>query len=302
MSVLSSIEIRLCVVDEGQVAELLHAGDRGGLGRDALLDVAVGAEGVDLVVERRVAERRVRVEQAVLAAGGHGHADRVADALAERTGRGLDAGGVAVLRVARGLAAPGAQRLEVVELETPAAQEELEVEGQAGVSAGQHEAVAARPVGVGRVVPHHLLEQQVRRGREAHRRAGVAVPDLLDGVHGQHPHGVDGLVVQLGPVQLRGCRGHAVFPFQNGVGGWCSGPDTLRPTSAAPQAVSEPTHSPGIDCEARLAPSLCPPPPSVPEDLCDIRRRPGRGSLRVGSRAGDRPYRATATWWRRTSG
>ena len=108
-------------------------------------------------------ERGVGVEQAVLAAGGHRHADRVADALAERAGGGLDAGGVAVLRVARGLAAPGAQRLEVLELEAPAAEEELDVEGQAGVPAGQHEAVAAGPVRVGGVVPHHLLEQQVRR-------------------------------------------------------------------------------------------------------------------------------------------
>ena len=40
---------------------------------------------------------------------------------------------------------------------------------------GQHEAVAAEPVRVGRVVPQRLLEQQVGRGRQAHRRAGVAV-------------------------------------------------------------------------------------------------------------------------------
>ena len=46
-----------------------------------------------------VARRGVRVEQAALAAGGHRHADRVADALAERAGGGLHAGGVAVLRV-----------------------------------------------------------------------------------------------------------------------------------------------------------------------------------------------------------
>ena len=44
--------------------------------------------------------RGVRVEQAALAAGGHRHADAVADALAERAGGGLDADGVAVLGVA----------------------------------------------------------------------------------------------------------------------------------------------------------------------------------------------------------
>ena len=189
------------VVDQGQVAELLDAGDRAGLAGHALLDVAVAAQRVDVVVERRLAPV-LRVEQAALAAGGHRHPHGVADALAERAGRGLDAGGVAVLRVARGLAAPGAQRLEVLELQPPAAEEELDVERQARVAARQHEPVAARPVRVGGVVPHHLLEEQVRRGREAHRGAGVAVADLLDGVHGEHPDGVHGLVVELVPVQV----------------------------------------------------------------------------------------------------
>ena len=44
-----------------------------------------------------------------------GHADGVREALAERSGRRLDAGRQAVLRVARRAAAPLAERLEVVE-------------------------------------------------------------------------------------------------------------------------------------------------------------------------------------------
>ena len=56
----------------------------------------------DRVVERAVPGRGVRVEQAALAAGRHGHADGVADALAQRPGGGLDAGGVPVLGVAGG--------------------------------------------------------------------------------------------------------------------------------------------------------------------------------------------------------
>ena len=137
------------VVDQDEVAELLGAGDRGRLAGHALLEVAVAAHRVDEVVERRVAERGVGVEQAVLAAGGHRHPDGVADALAERAGRGLDAGGVAVLRVAGRLAAPGAQGLEVLQLEAPAAEVELDVERDARVAAREHEPVAARPVRVG---------------------------------------------------------------------------------------------------------------------------------------------------------
>ena len=118
--------------------------------------------------------------------------------------------GVAVLGVARGLGVPGPQRLEVVQLETEAAQVELDVEGQAGVAAGQHEAVPAGPVGVGRVVPHHLLEQQVRHRGQAHRRAGVAVAHLLHGVGGEHPDGVDGSDVEVGPaLRQDGCGGLA---------------------------------------------------------------------------------------------
>ena len=92
-----------------------------------------------------------------------------------------------------------------------AAEVELGVEGEAGVAAGEHEPVAAEPVRVGRVVPHHLLEQQVRRRRQAHRGAGVAVADLLDGVHRQDPDGVHRPVVEVGPVEVRrGRRGHGV--------------------------------------------------------------------------------------------
>ena len=94
------------VVDHGEVAELLHAGDRGGLGAHALLDVAVAAQRVDVVVERRVALGGVRVEQAALAAGGHRHADRVADALAERAGGGLDARRCGRTPGGRGLGCP----------------------------------------------------------------------------------------------------------------------------------------------------------------------------------------------------
>ena len=124
------------VVDQREVAEL--AGRRRceeASARDALLDVAVAADAEDPVVERRGAVRGVGVEQAALPAGGHRHADGVADALAERAGGGLDAGGVAVLGVAGRLAAPGPQRLEVLELQAPAAEEQLQVEGQRRVPA-----------------------------------------------------------------------------------------------------------------------------------------------------------------------
>ena len=171
------------VVHHDQVAELLHGGDRGGLVGDALFDVAVGAERVDEVVERRLAGGGVGVEQPALAAGGHRHADRVADALAERPGGDLHARGQAVLRVAGGDRAPGAQRLQVVQAQRVAGQVKLDVQRQRRMPAGQDKPVAARPLRVGRVVPQDPLVQQVGGGREGHRGPRVPVPDLLHGVH-----------------------------------------------------------------------------------------------------------------------
>ena len=152
----------------------------------------------------------VGVEQTPLAAGGHGHPDRVRDALAERAGGDLDAVGVAVLRVSRGQRPPGAQRLQVIELEPESAEVELDVLGQARVPAGQHETVAAGPVRLGRIVSHHLLVEQVRRRGQADRRTRVPVAHLLHGVGGEQPDGVDRSHIEIGPtLRQDGCGGLA---------------------------------------------------------------------------------------------
>ena len=93
------VELDVVVVVEGdELAEPEMAGERRGLGRDALLEVAVGAERVRPVVDDVVAGA---VELGGEAALGDRHADGVREPLAERPGRRLDAGRQAVLRVAR---------------------------------------------------------------------------------------------------------------------------------------------------------------------------------------------------------
>jgi hypothetical protein len=94
------------VVDHDEVAELLVPASEEASELTPSSMSPSEAMHVDVVVERALALGGVRVEQAALAAGGHRHADGVADALAERAGGGLDAGGVAVLGVAGGLASP----------------------------------------------------------------------------------------------------------------------------------------------------------------------------------------------------
>ena len=180
------------------------ARERPRLARDALLQVAVAGDHVGEVVEGALALGRVGVEQLALEALRVREADGGCEALAERSGRDLDALGVAVLGVARCEGAPRAERLEVALLEARAGQVELDVLRQRGVADREDEAVTTHPLVVGRVAVHDLLEEQVRHGGQAHGRPGVAVADLLDGVGREHARGVDCLLVVGGPFECQG--------------------------------------------------------------------------------------------------
>ena len=186
-----------------EVAELLVAGERRRLGGDALLQVAVRRDDVDEVIERRFAGRGIRIEQTPLVAGGVGEADGGREALAERAGGDLDTVGVAELGVAGGQRPPGAQRLQVVELEPEAAEVQLHVLRQRRVAGREDEPVAAGPVHIGRIVAHDALVQQVGGGSEAHRRARVTVADLLHGVCRQDAGGVHRAPIDFIPTQFR---------------------------------------------------------------------------------------------------
>ena len=188
------------VVEHDEVAELLGACQRRRLAGDALLDVAVGGDHVDVVVERAGARRGVGIEQPALVARRHRHPDRRGQALAQRAGGDLHAPGVPELRMAGSLGLPGPQRLDVGQLEAEAAEVELDVQRQAAVPARQHEAVAAQPVLVAGVVAHLPLKQRVCQRRQAHRRAGMAVAHLLHRVRRQHPNGIHRGRVEFGPV------------------------------------------------------------------------------------------------------
>ena len=181
------------VVEADQPAEAEVAGERGRLGRDALLQVAVGGDEVGVVVDRRVVA-------AVEARGQHAlaerHPDRGRDALPERAGGRLDARHVAVLGVAGARRVELAEVLDVVERDVVARQVEDRVEQHRRVAAGQHEAVAVGPVGLlGRVL-HHPRVEDVRDRRQRHRRPRVAGVRLLDGVHRERADRVHAQLVQ----------------------------------------------------------------------------------------------------------
>ena len=97
------------VPEEDQLVELQAACQRDGLLADAFHQAAVAADDIGVVVDEVVAELGVHD------AFGQRHADAVGDALAERTGGGLDARREAVFRVAGGLGAELAEVLELVD-------------------------------------------------------------------------------------------------------------------------------------------------------------------------------------------
>jgi hypothetical protein len=185
------------VVDQDQITQFLGTGQRRRLATDTLLEIAVRGEHPDRMVEHAPALGSIGVQQAALTAGRHGHADGIADALAQRAGRRFHPRRVVDLRMARRPGPPRAQRLQISQLQAIAGEEELNVQGEARVAHRQNETVTAGPVRIARVVTQPLLKQQIGRGAQAHRGAGVAVAGLLHSVHRQHAHGVDRTAVKL---------------------------------------------------------------------------------------------------------
>jgi hypothetical protein len=171
-----------------------RAGDRGGLVRDALHDVAVGADRVDVVVDDVVPGPVEGVGEEAL---GDRHPDAVREALAERAGGRLDARRHEVLGVPRRLRVPLAEALQLLEREVVARQVQRRVLEHAGVAGGEDEAVAVGPRRVGGVVLHHLGVEQVRERRERHRGARMTRVRLLHGVHREDADRVDRPLAQL---------------------------------------------------------------------------------------------------------
>ena len=180
------------VVEDDELAEAEGSGERGGLVRDAFHQVAVAAEDVGVVVDDVVGVAVVDGGEMLLCGG---DADGHAEALAERAGGDFDAGGLAVLGMAGRVRAPLAELLELRHRQVVAGEMQRAVEQRRGVAVGEDEAVAVDPLGVGGIVLHELVIEQVGDGRAAERGAGVAGVGLLNSVDGEEAEGVDGELV-----------------------------------------------------------------------------------------------------------
>ena len=172
------------VPEDNQVAQLLRTRQGRSLSGNALLQVTIGRNGVDVVVEGRLVGRCLWIEKAALFPCRHGHANGGSKALTKGASGDFHAIGVVHLRVARRARSPGAQLLEIVHLQAKAAQVELDVLGEGRVTNRQNEAVAAGPVHIGGIVVNDALIQGVGEGSEGHCGAWVAGTAFLYSICG----------------------------------------------------------------------------------------------------------------------
>ncbi len=215
------------VVQHREAAEPEVAGERRRLVRDPFHHVAVARDHPGPVADDR---HPVAVETRREVALGERHADGGGEALPERPGRGLDAGGESVLRVPRRLRAPLPEALQLLDRQAVAEQVQQRVQHRRGVARGEHEAVAVRPRRVGRVVAEEAAPQHVRHRGRAQRHAGVSGSGLLHLVHRQHPHRCDCALIHLVERPHGPSPGAAIVAHRGGWGNLgrmveCAAPD-----------------------------------------------------------------------------
>ena len=179
----------IVVVHHHQVPEPEVARERRRLVRDALHHAAVAGDGEHAVGRGREAIAR---EARVGESRGQRHADGVADALPERSGGGLDAGGEAVFRMPRRAAAELPEALQLFHGQVVAREMQQRVEQHRAVPGREHETITPGPSGIARIVAHESRPHHVTRVGHAHGQARVAGTGLLDGIHREESHGVDG--------------------------------------------------------------------------------------------------------------
>ena len=170
------------VVERDQPAETQRPRKGACLVRDAFHQAAVAEEHPGSVVDDGMGVT-VEARRENLLRDRHAH--RVREALTERSGRRLDPGCVAVLRMARGHRVELAEIPDLFERQRIAGEVEECVDEHRTVTVGEHEAVAVRPRGIGRIVPKVVVPQHLGDVRHPHRHAGVAGIRSLHRVHGQ---------------------------------------------------------------------------------------------------------------------
>ncbi len=152
---------------------------------DPFHQAAVAGDDEGAVIDQIVAVECVQMPL------GDRHANRGGEALAQRTGGGLDPLEHEAFRMTRARAVELAEVPDVVDRRAGVASEvEQCVDQHRAVAGRQHKAVAVGPFGIGGVELEVTREQRRCGVGHAHRHSGVARIGFLDGIHGERPNGI----------------------------------------------------------------------------------------------------------------
>ena len=182
------------VVEDDEPSEPEVTGERACLTLDALHHVAIAGEDIGIVAEDLVS--RTVVPRCQMGFG-DGHPERVADALAERTGRGFDSRGQMALRVPGRQAPPLPEALKLIEREVVPSEMEERIEKRRAMPRREDEAVAIPPARMRWVVAQDPGPQHIGHGCGAHRQPRVARIRLLDHIDGQEAEGIDTELIEV---------------------------------------------------------------------------------------------------------
>ena len=148
--------------------------------RDSLHHATVAQEYIGVMVDDLMSRA---VEGSGEGALRHGHAHRVANALAERTGGRLDAKMHFALRMARRLSAPLPEILQLLHRQRIPGQVKHRVQQHRGVAVGKHESITIHPGRIGGIELKHVPPQHFGNVRHAHWRAYVTRFGFFDRIH-----------------------------------------------------------------------------------------------------------------------
>ena len=176
------------IVQVNELAQSQVACQTGRLVAQALHQIAIGDDGVRIVIKDRKARPVKGSGQKAL---GHRHPHPVGKALPQWAGGRLNASGQAILGMSRGTAAPLAKALEFLQWQVVTGQVKQAVEQHRAVPGREDKAVAVGPVRVGRIVTEEASPEYIGRVCHPHRHARVTGFRFLHAVHRQRANRVD---------------------------------------------------------------------------------------------------------------
>ena len=175
------------VIEADELTETQRPRQRTGFVGDPLHQTAIAHKHPGIVIDNVVAGTvKLRRQRAL----GNRHADGVGQPLAKRAGGCLDAGSIAVFRVAGRFRMELAKVFQFGQRQIVAGQMQQAIQQHRRMTVREHKAVTIIPVRILRIVFKEIIPQDFGDIRHPHRGAGVAGVGFLYGVHAQGANGV----------------------------------------------------------------------------------------------------------------